>query len=224
MGDDPYAKFWTRQSELVQHFPKPVRASQTTTKQFPRYPTCLLQRARTPSDRITVINWWLSIDETTQRYWLKEGLKKIFYSPQSSDHTIEEHEYLVTCLNYKTTAPNSSPRLPQVAETPMMKLEKSNAELRTENEALKKENETLREELKKRKAQDAIIAGHRPSKKGRTNKHRKKLFEKWNKLLVRNTAKTKVVICHHSCPDSFKIELKERTCSGQFDRYGYYLV
>eukprot|EP00977_Amphora_coffeiformis_P023510 scaffold13509_cov157-Amphora_coffeaeformis.AAC.6 len=201
--DDPYAKFWTRQSELVQHFPKPPdreQARTTTTKQFPRYPTCLLQRAKTPSDRITVINWWLSIDETTQKYWLKEGLKKIFYSPQSSDHTIEEHAQLVTFLNCQppVAPPSASSPPPQVVTTSatettpiMRKLEQANAELKKENIALKKENEALKEELTKRKAQDTIIAGQKPSKKGRTLKQRKKLFEKWHKLLIRNTARAK---------------------------------
>lgn len=42
-------------------------------------------------------------------------------------------------------------------------------------------------------------------------KQRKKLFEKWQKLLLKMTTKAKVVICNNVCPDTFQIKLKDDT-------------
>lgn len=168
------AKFWTRHSDLVQYFPKPIspkkkadednnskRLTETlgrndkskdkhkwnlkkdgpfkTTRKFPRYPPCLMVRAKTPADRIVVINWWLSLAEEIQKYWLNEGLKKIFYRPNSDDETIREHQQLVASLNH------GQPMIPRVAlgnatlavtdDDPTTVLRKENADLKMLNKA-----------------------------------------------------------------------------------------
>ena len=212
-----HAKSWTLQSELAKLFPKVLstdpKKQRRTTRKFPRYPTCLILRTKTPSDRILVINWWQSLNEESQKYWLNDGLKLVFHNPATSDETIQEHENLVERLNtQQCESPTSGDGTNDVIQqSPAYeKLMKENSKLRDENEALKMEIEALKEELRKRKAEDALW-GAKPSKKGRTAKARQRLFEKWTKMLVRETAKTRLTVCYNTCSEFFSVKIKDDT-------------
>ena len=217
MRQNLHSKAWTLQAELAKLFPKVLSMDptkqRTTTRKFPRYPTCLILRAKTPADRILVINWWQCLKEETQKYWLNDGLKEIFYAPKTSEETVQEHERLVERLN----APGGSiPSTGQetsalVQNNPAYdKLRRENNQLRQANEALRKENEALKSEIQKRKTEDALW-GAKPSRKGRTAKSRKRLFEKWTKMLVRETSKTRLTVCYNTCSEFFTVRIKDDT-------------